>query len=456
MQLGDYLAVLRKQWWVVALTTIATMAVVGVLSFTATPIYSSTASVFVSLPFGDTAGELFQGSTYVQGQMQSYAELAESPAVLQPVIDELGLDISAEDLARNVQATTSGETVILAITANATDAPRAADIANATAASLAEVAASLAPKRSNGDPAVQIDTIEEAEAPEFQSSPDKRRNLAAALLVGLLLGSGLALTRHLLDTRLRSVADIQAEASSLPVLGEIFTNPGASRETAVMRDNPTAVVGEGYRRLRVNLQFLEVIQRPLTCVVTSARPGEGKSTICVNLAFACANAGERVLLIDADLRKPTIDRILGLVQTAGLTTVLTGRATLGQVIQHAGVDHAIDVLTSGQIPPNPAELLGSPAMTELLASVRPHYDVILIDSPPLLPVVDAAVLTRQASGAVVVARVNAIHRGDVVRATAQLDQTGGRALGIVVNGIRQAPSAGYAYKYAAPETSARK
>lgn len=456
MQLGDYLAVLRKQWWVVALITALTMTVVGALSFTATPIFSSTASVFVSLPFGNTAGELFQGSTYVQGQMQSYAELAESPAVLQPVIEELGLDITPEDLARNVEATTSGETVILALTANATDPQRAADIANATAASLADVASSLAPKRSNGDPAVQIDPIENAQPPQFQSSPDKRRDLAAAMFIGLLLGSGFALARHLLDARLRSVAEIQAEAAPLPVLGEILTDPGASREVAVMRDNPAAVVGEGYRRLRVNLQFLEVIQRPLTCVVTSARPGEGKSTIAVNLAFACASAGERVLLIDADLRKPRIDRILGLVQTAGLTTVLTGRATVGQVLQHAGVDPAIDVLTSGQIPPNPAELLGSPAMTELLASVRPHYDVILIDSPPLLPVVDAAVITRQASGAVVVARVNAIHRGDVARATAQLDQAGGSAMGIVVNGIKQAPGSGYSYKYADPVKAKRK
>ncbi len=450
MQLGDYLAVLRKQWWVIALTTAVVVAIVGVMSFTATPIYNATASVFVSLPFGNTAGELFQGSTYVQGQMQSYAELAETPAVLQPVIDDLDLGVSAEDLARNITATTSGETVILAITARATEPQRAAAIANATAVSLAEVAQSLAPKRTNGDAAVQIDTIEQAQPPQFQSSPDKRRNLAAALLAGLLLGSGLAFARHFLDKRLRSVEEVASE-TDLPVIGEITVDPGAGPSRVVMRDSPGDPVAEGYRRLRVNLQFLEVSQRPLVCVVTSARPGEGKSTTAVNLAFACAHAGDRVLLIDADLRKPAIDKMLGLVQSAGLTTVLSGRSTLADMIQPAGADTAIDVLTSGQIPPNPAELLGSSEMVRLLEEARAMYDVVLIDSPPLLPVVDAAILAHDASGAIVVARVNHITRDDVPKAKSQLDQAGARALGIVVNAIRRPAGSAYRYSYSSSE-----
>lgn len=443
MHLHEYLLLLRKRWLMITLTAVALGATAAVASLAATPIFTARASLFVSLPYGNTAGELSQGSTYTQGQMQSFAELASRPVVLAPVIDELKLDTTPTALARSISARVAGDTVILEISANDAVASVAADIANSVAKHLDIAAQDVSPRRDDGKPTVAMTPIGAAIPPQYPSSPNTRRNVAAALLAGLVLGMSAAVILSRLDTRVRDVEDVTAHTAA-PLLAEVVEDSDLARGTVAMRDKPLSPIAESFRRLRTNLDFLRMGGGPLTAVITSSMASEGKSTISVNLAFACAHSGDRVLLIDADLRKPAVAPMLGLTGDVGLTNVLTGRVRFVDAVQSVGRG-TVHVLTSGPIPPNPAELLGSEAMRQLVTSLTTAYDVILLDAPPLLPVVDAAVLGRQASGVLVVVRLNQARKDSVRRALATLEQGGAKVLGVVVNAVQRSASGGYYY-----------
>jgi capsular exopolysaccharide synthesis family protein len=192
------------------------------------------------------------------------------------------------------------------------------------------------------------------------------------------------------------------------------------------------------------LQFLELADRPKTIVVTSCLPGEGKSTTAINLAITLADAGSRVALVDADLRRPSIAEYMGLEGEVGLTTVLIGRADLKDAIQSWGKG-SLHVLPSGQVPPNPSELLGSRSMANLLEELSSQYDIVLIDTPPLLPVTDAAILAKTTGGALVVASADTLHRQQLTDGLGALEDVGARVLGVVLNRLERKQTDAYSY-----------
>jgi len=250
------------------------------------------------------------------------------------------------------------------------------------------------------------------------------------ILAGLVSGVGLAFARETLDTRVRGVADVQA-ITEAPVLGVIGAFPGGTGPL-VLQDIPSSAQAEAYRQIRTSLQFLGVNDQARSIVVTSALPAEGKSTVAANLALALAETSTRVLLIDADLRRPNIADLMSLEGAAGLTTVLIGRAEFEDVVQEWG-EGSLHVLTSGALPPNPSELLASPTMERLLIELADRYEVVIIDTAPLLPVTDAAILSRAVMGTLVVANARRVRRGQLAEGLGFLDQVEARVLGIVLN-----------------------
>ncbi len=441
MDLRGYLTLLRQRWLTITVIAITAIVAAGVLSVLATRAYKATTSVFFTISFGSSANDLAQGSTYAQSQVTTYAELARLPAVLEPVVDELGLDVTPRQLASQVSASVQPGTVIIDVTVNDTSAQQAADIANAIAGQLKTTVEELAPTNEAGDSLVEVTSVARATPPEYAYSPNTKRNLLVGFLTGLLAGVGLVLLRNVLDTRVRGRADVH-RTTDLPVLGSIGVLSGGSRRLAV-QDAPSSTQAEAYRQIRTNLQFLGVNDQAHSIVITSALPAEGKSTVAANLAIALAETASRVLLIDADLRRPSIADLMSLEGAAGLTTVLIGRADFADVVQEWGDGH-LDVLTAGDIPPNPSELLASPAMSDLLAAVEDRYDVILIDSAPLLPVTDAAILSRLALGTIVVANAKRLRRPQLADGLLFLKQVDARVLGIVLNRAhKESESYGY-------------
>lgn len=442
MELSDYLAVVRKRWVSIALVALLVLGGAVAATVLATPVYTARSQVYVSVRTAATTADLLQGSSYTQRQVKSYTDLVTTPRVLQPVIEDLGLATSPDVLARSVSADSPLDTSLINIRVVDPDPDTAADAANALARSLASTVAELE-RPDEGPSPVQISTVRRATAPTAPSSPAPTRNAALGLLLGLALGFGLAVLREVLDTRVRTPDDIRAitDASVMTVMTD---DDESAVHPLVVRDRPHAPNAEAIRRLRTNLQFLDVADRLETIVVTSSVPAEGKSTVAANLAVTLADAGARVVLVDADLRRPSIARYLDIEGGAGLTSVLIGQATIDDVVQPYATDR-LHVLPAGQVPPNPSEMIGSRAMAWVLGELTKRYDVVVIDSPPLLPVTDAAILARLTGGALVVAGTHTLHRAQLTEALGSLEAVGAKALGIVANRVRRAPSDAYAY-----------
>ncbi|HZA06028.1 MAG TPA: polysaccharide biosynthesis tyrosine autokinase [Propionibacteriaceae bacterium] len=443
MDLHDYLEVLRRRWVSVTIVALATIAVAAAATLAMTTKYTATTRLFFAVQGSKTTTDLAQGSSFAEKQMTSYAEAATSPLVLNPVIERLNLDVTAAQLAEVVTATIPPETVILQVSAVDPDPEVAAAIANAVGDEVVDVVTNTLSPKQNGNEAVKVTPLETALVPTTPSSPNVPRNLALGAMLGVLLGLGVALLRHLLDTRVRSEQDLRAVTDS-PLLGLIGYDDKVPNHPLILRDDPMSGAAEAIRRLRTNLQFTDIGDRPRSIVITSSVPGEGKSTTSLNLAVALADAGSRVILIDADLRRPSVAASLGLEGQVGLTTVLIGRAEVEDVVQRWEYS-SLDVLPSGRIPPNPSELLGSRAMEQLLERLTTSYDIVLLDTPPLLPVTDAAVLGMLAGGVLVVAGADRVHRPQLRESIEALTTAGVHIHGLVLNRVARQETGAYAY-----------
>jgi len=439
----EYLDILRRRWMSIVIITLVTLASVAAATLMMPKAYTATTRVFFAVS-GDSVSDLAQGSSFAEKQMASFAEVATSPKVLDQVVEQLGLNTTAVDLAGSIEASVPVDTVIIEIAATDPNPRRAARIANAVGTELAKAAGDLTPRREDGSEAVRASTLAVAQVPTSPSSPNIPRNLAVGLILGLLLGVGVAVLRKLLDTKIRSEHDVRALTVS-PILGVVAFDQAVPRHPIILRDEPLAAPSEAVRRLRTNLQFIDVADRPKSIVISSSVPAEGKSTIALNLAVSLADTGARIILVDADLRRPSVAEYVGIEGNVGLTTVLIGRADVEDVVQPLGTT-TLDILPSGQIPPNPSELLGSPAMSGLLDRLTASYDMVLLDSPPLLPVTDAAVLAKMAGGALVVVGADRIHRPQLEESLGSLQTAGAHVLGIVVNKIDRREAGSYSYE----------
>lgn len=424
------------------MATLLGLAAAGALTVTATTTYRATATVFFSLEFGNSASELVQGSTYTQDQVASFALLAKTPAVLQPVVTALHLPYSATALSGRIAASAPVNTAIINVSATDTDATDSARLANAVATSLSRVVEGVAPLNSQGKPTVRAVTVAPAQVPSAPASPKVPLNLAAGLVAGLLAGVAGAYARERMDTRVRD-ADVVAQLTALPVVASIPARKRDAGHAVLTETHPHGAHAEAFRHLRTNLQFLglpadaaEGARGVQVVSVTSGLSAEGKSTVAANLASVLAETGARVLLVDADLRRPRVADLLGLEGSVGLTTVVLGRATVADVVQEWGTS-GLHVLPAGSAPPNPSELLGSAQMAKLLRELRARYDYVVIDTPPVLPVADAVILSRQVDGVLVVANVTRAHRRHLSETLRTLEQVGGRTLGIVLNQVRR-------------------
>lgn len=433
--LGSVWASLKKRWYIILAATVVGGAFGLGSALLAAPVYQSAATLFVSINQSSSGTDLNQGTTYAQNQMQSFARLATSSRVLQPVIDELGLDLTPQALARNVQVVTPSQTVILSIQASSTSPDRAAAIANATAESLADVVKEISPETAEGAPSITASLVDTAVEPQFQVSPDKPRDTLLAAVVGFLVGVAAALIYSLLDTRMPNASALK-EVVRLPVLGTVSRVRGSAKGIGlVVAQEPLGDTSEEFRRVRSALTYAGVSDRLQRILVTSTSEREGKSTFSANFALTLAELRSRVLIIDADFRKPRIADLFGVEGTVGLTSVLLGKSTFDDA-KITRRDH-LDVLTAGEIPPNPSEMLTSDAMRNLLDEISPRYDYVIIDSPPILSVADASLTSPLVDGAVLVVDAGRTRRSHLTQAVTSFESAGGRFIGAVLNKARQ-------------------
>jgi capsular exopolysaccharide synthesis family protein len=428
VKLRDFLVVLRTRWRIVLACLAAVVGIAAALTYTQTPIYTTHSSFFLQAT--DPTPEEGASATYLvsTADLNTYIAVLNSPTVMKPLREAVGVPVGTPlDVSASVNEDTAG---ILEITASDPDPQLAAAVANKVGAVLAEVAPQFTVLLSAQGLRLEARPVTPAGVPGSPSSPQPTRNLALGALAGLLLGIGLAFVRHTLDTKVRNELDIRAFTSK-PMLGELPVDRTKTEVVTLERD-PHGGYAEAVRRLRTNLMFVDVTTGRHSFIVTSAMPGEGKTTTTVNLAMAMATTGGRVLLIDGDLRNPSVARTMGIEGGAGLTTVLLGQAGVDEVIQRWR-DTSLHVLTAGAIPPNPSELLGSEPMRELFDKLANEFDFILIDSPPVVPVVDAVLLDRLAGGTLLVVASHRTKKRDLASAVRQLDTVGAKLAGVALN-----------------------
>ncbi|MFT8395135.1 polysaccharide biosynthesis tyrosine autokinase [Propionibacterium sp.] len=447
MDLRNYADVLRKRWFCVVLGLVFAVAVSAVVTVAMPRKYTSDTQLFFATTGAQSNADINEGSSFTQQQMKSFSQVATSPSVLQPVIDKLGLATTPTKLAKSVVATSTTSTVVMDLSVEADSAQSANEIATAISVQLITVVQGLSPARSDGSATIKVSVITPATLPSAASSPKPVRNIGIGVLVGLVIGIAAALLVENFDTRIRSGRDLKS--FDVPELGGLPTATMDDRMALVRDGDSESQWAEAVRRVRTNLQFVAVTVEGSVFQITSAIPGEGKTTTAIAVAAALALTGERVLLVDGDLRRPSVAKTLGIESHVGLTTVLVGRARLRDVVQ-PWQDSTLDVLPLGRRAPNPSELLGSERMKVLIKEMAASYDRVIIDAPPVLPVTDSAVLTRWTDGVVFVACANKVKRPEVGAALDSLQQVDANVLGIVLNrldGSRGSYGDGYGYRY---------
>ncbi len=456
MELSDYLKIAQRRWKWIAVSAIGCAVIAVIYTLAQTPLYQSSAKLYVTTDAAENSAQVIQGNTYGQSKVASYVDLVSSRDLASRVVDDLGLEESPGEIAGKVSAHAVSQTVNIVLSAVDADPHEAQRIAQSYAENLTDMVRELETTAGVTTPTIKATIIDPASLPGVPFSPSLKKNLLLGFALGLLIGAGLALLRQTLDTRVNSTEDLAA-VTSAPVLGAIVFDSQTVKTPLVTDIASHSPRAEAFRVLRTNLQFVDVDNSHKLFVLSSAVPEEGKTTTSINLALSLAQAGVRTLLVECDLRRPRAAIRLGLDGAVGVTNTLVGKVKLEDALQ-THESSGLDFLASGPVPPNPAELLQSNAMSELMADLRERYDVVIMDAPPLLPVTDAALLSAKADGTILVVRHGKVTRDQVSHSIERLAQVDSRLVGLVLNmvpnkGKGQGYGYGYGYGYA-PDSAA--
>lgn len=296
-----------------------------------------------------------------------------------------------------------------------------------------------------------IRVVDLAEVPKGPVKPKKGQNVLLGLIVGLALGIGLAFFLEYLDNTIKTPDDLK-ERLKIPYLGPVplmalagGENPGP-QEDLVTVAQPKSTASEAYRGIRTSLFFSAADNAPRTVLITSAAPSEGKTMTAANVAVTMAQAGNRVLIIDCDMRRPRVHRMFNVQRDRGVSNVLVGNCPLAEAIIPSAVP-GLDVLPAGPVPPNPSEMLGSQSMVKLFQTLRERYDRIIVDSPPITAVTDAVILSRLADGVLLVVRAGETHREIIRNGVELLKAANAHILGAILNGVDMGRDSYYYYQY---------
>lgn len=496
------LAIFRRRAWVIAFAFLLVTGATIAFSLLQEKQYSASASLLFRDPQLDQ--KLF-GSTFLEESSDPAREAATNVSLV--ALDAVAAQTAAklegstgDEIDEKVDVAAEGQSDLVAVTATDPDPRFAATVANTFAQEYIEfrqdadrekireaqrlVEDEVEELEASGARESELESLEqrldqltvlaslqtgnaelvqEAQPPESASSPNLLLNGALGAVVGLLLGGALALFLDRLDRRIREPGEIE-EIVKRPVLGVIPHSRALPEEGADVSTLPPAEF-EAFRIIRANLRYFNDSSHASSVLITSAEPGDGKTTVAWNLAAAAASAGGSVALVEADLRRPALEKRLNVEAASGLSAVLAGAAEVESAVVRVPITgrrdgrepgEAVDVIFAGPLPPNPTDLIESERMEELLRRLEIRYDAVFIDTPPVAVVSDAIPLMTRVGGILVVSRLNRTSRDALGRLTNQLENLRARTLGVVVNGFSprgRGYGYGYGYAYSSPPPS---
>lgn len=423
----------------------------GVLVTRDTPrTYHAFDTLIVNIPQASSPQEALQGVQLSSQLLASYAQVATSRSAAAEVKDNLALPESVEAVRGKISASAVPETLLMKIGATDRDPVRAVSLADSAALVFIDNVAELEAGKTNK---VVPSVVDAAVVPTRPVAPRPKVNLAIGLFAGLLVGALLALVLETLDRSVKGAAQL-SDLVEKPLLGLIPKLGTAARLPEATLENPLNPGSEAFRALRTAVRFLDPDNPLRTILVTSPGPGEGKTTTAGHFSVALAQSGERVILVDADLRRGSLFEQLGLPSGAGITSVITRTALLEDVLYEWR--DTLTVLGTGPLPPNPSEILTSQAMATLLDRLVDLADVVVIDGAPVLPVTDSVALSTQVDGVLLVAREGKTDRHSVIEARRRLDGVGANVVGCVLNAAKTTAGLYEDYQYLSVSSEPRR
>lgn len=425
--------VLRDRWLTVMATAVMVILAAVVLAMRTPPLYQASTTLFVSTRGGSNVSDVYEGGLFSEQRVASYAELINDDTLALRTIAKLGLPITIAEWKDKVTAGAKPNTILIDVRVRDTSPARARDIANTLSDEFVVMAGELETARPGDAPVTRVIVAKRAALPDEPVVRQPRRNAAIGLALGLLLGTALALVRDRRDNTIKTGGEVE-EITGANLIADIPFDRQLQKHRRISFGGERSATVEAFRSLRANLQFLQVDDPPRVLAVTSSQSGEGKSTTAANLALALAHSGKAVALVDGDLRHPDLHNLFGLDNSVGLSNVVAHQGGLDEALR--ATDFAgLFVLTSGVLPPNPAEVIASSATANLLAELRSRFDYVIVDSSPLLEISDAAVIAADADGVLIVSRVGATRRDQLAHAVRRLRNVGAHVLGAVLTDI---------------------
>lgn len=504
LELRDYIRVLRRRQLIVVVTVAVVVGAAIAISVIQTPVYAAIAKLRIEprpgiSVFDNQGGQDNSSAQFVATEI----EVLKGESVQDAVRAELGS-------APAVSVRQVGTTAVVQVVAEDTDRSRAAAIANAYVQAYIDhrrqegvneaLAAQTEVQRGIDELQSQIDLLDgqlagaqgansdslraqrqtlvqqqalfkdalsrqqvntalitggaeivrSAPVPSTPVRPTPLRNAVLALVLGTLLGVGLAFLVEYLDDSITTEDDLERLTGGIPVIGEIpevVTPKNSDRMWVVAAQAPRSAAAEAYRALRTAIEFIALDHRMTTLSVTSPGPSEGKTTTLANLGVTMATAGKRVVIVCCDLRRPKIHEHFGLSNSVGFTSTLLGERPVSAALQAVPGVPRLRLLASGPLPPNPSELLSSRRAADLFSAISADADIVLIDSPPVLPVTDALVLFRHVDATLLVFAAGKTTRKEAEAALAKVRQVDGPVVGAVLNGVKAQDVYRYRYSY---------
>lgn len=447
MTLRSFLGLIKDRWKLIVVVTLLAGAVSAGVTARTTRMYSSSLTFFVSAQIDSSnVVQAYQANLLSQQKVQSYANLLTGPMLASAVIGSTGLSMPTAELQSRISAQAVPQTVLLRATVTSESPTQAREIARSIAKIFPDQINQLEHTATGKASTAVVQVVAPPSYSDVPVSPQPVRNVGTGLALGLLAGLALAAAARSLDTTLKTADQVSEMLGGKPVLGVIPYDPSTRNNPVPDDTSLTSPRMEAFRKLRVSFGFLEVDKPRKVIMFTSALPNDGKSTTVCNLAIALGTVGTRTIVVECDMRRPQVGRYLGLPNGAGLTDVLLDRARLEDVVQTWG-DDSVDVLTSGVLPPNPGDLLGSHKMEQLIEKLRERYEVVLLDMPPALALADAAAAGQYCDGAIIVTRHSRTRAAHLRRVCESLTNAGTPVLAGVLNMVRSRDAGGGRYGY---------
>jgi capsular exopolysaccharide synthesis family protein len=422
VSIREYARALITGWWMIVIAMAVGAGAAMLFVANTQPVYAGTVTFFVNTTPVSGVSPL-QGDQYAQQRVATYVRLISSDRLAAMIKEDIDSDRSVSAIASSLSGESPLNTVLLTATATGGSRAEVMSMTESVSTQFVKMIRAI-------DPTVSLEVTSGPALLPGPVEPRTKLDIGLGVFAGLVVGAGAAITRRALDSRVRSAADLRS--AGIEVLGVIGRDRRARKAPLLIGPAKESARTEAFRKLRTNLRGRQLTDDASVIVVTSSVYGEGKSLTAANLALTCAYGGQRVLLVDADLRRPRVTDYWGLKPSIGLVDVLAGRADVDDCLYPGGLEH-LTLLSGGHSPSDPGQVIGSPKMRDLLTSLRNRFDAIVIDTPPLLPVTDAALATSQADGAILVVRYGKTRLAQVISAADALESAGARLIGCVVN-----------------------